>query len=72
MRSLETGLPVVVCNRTGLEPTYDLRASQSVIAYDGRRVVCEAAPDSVVVLTDCTFGPDGPSAEDPDVVPVPT
>jgi 5-aminopentanamidase len=69
-RSLETGLPVVVCNRTGLEPSYDLRNSESVIAYDGRRVVCESAPDSVVVLTDCTFGPDGLTAGKPDVVPV--
>lgn len=49
-RSAETGLPVIVCNRTGVEDgELDYRKAESVVAQDGRRLL-EATSESSVVL----------------------
>ena len=50
-RSAQTGLPIIVCNRTGIEPReLDYREAESVVAQHGRRLL-EATSDRSVVLT---------------------
>jgi predicted amidohydrolase len=49
--SLETGRPVLVCNRTG-EDSMDFRGSQSVAAVDGKIASSHSSPDSAIVLVD--------------------
>ena len=50
-RSAQTGLPIMVCNRTGVEPDeMDYRGAESVVAQDGRRLL-EATSERSVVLT---------------------
>ena len=50
-RSAQTGLPIFVCNRTGVEPReLDYREAESVVAQHGRRLL-EATSDRSVVLT---------------------
>ena len=50
-RSAQTGLPIVVCNRTGVEPReLDYRQAESVVAQNGKRIL-EARSDRSVVLT---------------------
>lgn len=50
-RSVQTGLPIVVCNRTGVEPDeLDYREAESVVVKDGRRLL-EATSEKSVVLT---------------------
>lgn len=45
-RSAETGLPVWVCNRTGIEPGLDFTGGESIVAIRGNRILeyREAAP----------------------------
>ena len=50
-RSLDTGLPIIVCNRSGQEEgELDYRHAESVVAQDGRRVL-EATSDRSVILS---------------------
>ena len=50
-RSLETGLPIIVCNHTGVEPgEIDYRQAESVVAKDGRRLL-SACSDRPVLLS---------------------
>jgi predicted amidohydrolase len=49
--SLETGRPVLVCNRTG-EDAMDFRGSQSVAAVGGQIVSSHSSPQSAIVLVD--------------------
>ena len=50
-RSAQTGLPIMVCNRTGREPDeLDYHEAESVVAQHGRRLL-EATSDRSVVLT---------------------
>ena len=50
-RTLQTGLPIIVCNRTGIEPReLDYREAESVVAQGGRRLL-EATSEQSVVLT---------------------
>ena len=50
-RSVQTGLPIMVCNRTGTEPDeLDYTLAESVVAQSGRRLL-EATSDRSVVLT---------------------
>ena len=47
----KTGLPIMVCNRTGVEPgEMDYRLAESVVAQNGQRLL-EATSDRSVVLT---------------------
>lgn len=49
--SIETGLPVLVCNRTGKD-ALDFRQSQSVVAVGGAIASSHSSPDSAIVLLD--------------------
>jgi predicted amidohydrolase len=50
-RSLDTGLPIMVCNRTGVEPEeLDYRKAESVVAQQGKRLL-EATSERSVVLS---------------------
>lgn len=51
-RSLETGLPLFVCNRTGVERDFDMRQGQSVVAWDGERLVTHRSEDSTIFFVD--------------------
>ncbi len=51
-RSLQTGLPVFVNNRTGIEREFDLRASQSVISLGGDRIFSHSSDNSRLILID--------------------
>ena len=51
-RSKETGLPVFVNNRTGLERQFDLRESVSVVSYQGERLLSHQSPTSELILID--------------------
>lgn len=49
--SLETGRPVLVCNRTGLD-SMDFIGARSVAAVDGRIASSHSSPESAIVLVD--------------------
>jgi 5-aminopentanamidase len=49
-RSLETGLPVIVCNRGGRDRTLDFTGAESIVAIAGHRVL-SVRPDRSVILT---------------------
>jgi predicted amidohydrolase len=49
--SLETGRPVLVCNRTGMD-SMDFTGARSVAAVDGRIASSHSSPDSAIVLAD--------------------
>jgi len=51
-RSLETGLPVLVCNRTGHDLILDFRGSSSVVVTGGRRVAEYKEPPPAILLMD--------------------
>ena len=49
-RSLDTGLPVIVCNRSGIERAdLDFREATSVVTQDGKRVLNGISDGSVVL-----------------------
>ena len=43
-----TGLPLLVCNRTGQDTTLDFRAATSLIVRDGKRLLSFESPDSAI------------------------
>ncbi len=51
-RSRETGLTLVVCNRTGDEPTMSLNQADSVIARDGQRVLQFHSAQPSILIAD--------------------
>jgi len=51
-RSAETGLPLFVANRTGVEGDFDMRRGTSVLASGGRRLFEHASPRSFVAVLD--------------------
>lgn len=51
-RSAETGLPLIVVNRTGVEPTIDFSASESAVVAGGRRLFTFTAAATDVFLVD--------------------
>ena len=52
-RSLDTGLPIMVCNRSGVEPgELDMREADSVVAQYGRRLLTACSDRSVVLTFD--------------------
>ena len=51
-RSKETGLPVFVNNRTGIERQFDLRESVSVVSHQGERLLSHQSPNSELILID--------------------
>jgi len=51
-RSSETGLPIFVNNRTGIERQFDLRNAVSAVAYKGKRLLSHQSPNSQLVIVD--------------------
>jgi len=51
-RSQETGLPLFVCNRTGIDETLDCRESQSVVVNNGQLVTAFESDTSAIVLVE--------------------
>jgi len=49
-RSRETGLPVLVNNRTGIEREFDLRESTSVVSFRGQRLLSYQSPTSQLLM----------------------
>lgn len=45
-----TGLPLLVCNRTGPDLTLDFRNAESLIARNGKRLLSFRSPQSTVIL----------------------
>lgn len=54
-RSYETGLPLIVCNRTGAEQTLDFRKAQSLVVQNGERLLSHASDRSAVLTFDWDF-----------------
>jgi N-carbamoylputrescine amidase len=52
-RTIDTGLPIMVCNRSGRERSdLDFREAVSVVAQDGERLLCGLSDRSVVLTFD--------------------
>ena len=52
-RSAETGLPIIVCNRTGQEPgELDYRQAESIVAQNGQRLLQATSPQSAALTFD--------------------
>jgi N-carbamoylputrescine amidase len=51
-RTRETGLPMFVCNRTGIDETLDCREAQSVVVDGGEILMAFQSEQSSVVLVD--------------------
>ena len=61
-RSHETGLPVIVCNRTGAEKTLDFWKAPSVVVKNGDRLLSHASDRSAVLTFDWDFSNMVPSS----------
>ena len=48
----DTGLPLLVCNRTGQDRTLDFTAAESVVVKDGKRLLILSSNDSTVFTVD--------------------
>ncbi len=51
-RSRETGLPFIVCNRTGREQGLDFSAAESVVIVGGKRLMVHRSPHPVTLTLD--------------------
>lgn len=54
-RSRETGLPVIVCNRTGAERTLDFWKAPSLVVKNGERLLSHTSDRSAVLTLDWDF-----------------
>jgi predicted amidohydrolase len=54
-RTLDTGLPMIVCNRTGRDHESRLFGSESVVVDRGEKLLKLRAPKSTVFIVDCQF-----------------
>jgi omega-amidase len=52
-RTLDTGLPLIVCNRTGRDHESQMVDAESVIVDRGVKLVTLRSPDSTVFVVDC-------------------
>jgi predicted amidohydrolase len=48
--SQETGLPLLVCNRTGLDRTLRFTAAESLVVHDGQRLCAFTSERSAIFL----------------------
>ena len=69
-RSLENGVPVWVCNRTGVEAELNFEDAPSVVAVGGKRVLSHTGPGSVILLFDWDVDTKLPLQTEFEVVPV--
>ena len=52
-RTLDTGLPIIVCNRSGMESDdLDFRGAESIVAQNGNRLLSTTSDCSVVLTFD--------------------
>lgn len=49
-RSVETGLPIFVNNRTGIEREFDLRKAVSAVSHQGKRLISHQSSNSQLVI----------------------
>jgi predicted amidohydrolase len=54
-RTLDTGLPMIVCNRTGRDGESHMIDAASIVADRGEKLLTLRAPDSTVFILDCIF-----------------
>jgi predicted amidohydrolase len=54
-RTVDTGLPLFVCNRTGVEGDFDMRASESVVVNKGVRLLRHRSDHSSILLVEWDF-----------------
>jgi predicted amidohydrolase len=54
-RTLDTGLPMIVCNRTGRDDESQMVDAESVIVDHGVKLVTLRSPDSTVFVVDCVI-----------------
>ncbi|CUQ67521.1 carbon-nitrogen hydrolase family protein [Candidatus Nitrospira inopinata] len=54
-RSRETGVPLIVCNRTGTDRTLDFRKAQSLVVKNGERLLTHSSERSAVLTLDWDF-----------------
>jgi predicted amidohydrolase len=54
-RTLDTGLPMIVCNRTGSDHETQLFGSESVVVDRGEKLLTLRATESTVFIVDCQF-----------------
>jgi predicted amidohydrolase len=52
-RTGDTGLPLIVCNRTGRDGEADMREAESVLVDRGVKLLSLRSPDSTVFVVDC-------------------
>ena len=46
--TVDTGIPLIVCNRTGPDKTLDFRQAETVVAKDGRRLLSLSSARSAI------------------------
>jgi predicted amidohydrolase len=54
-RTLDTGLPMIVCNRTGRDGESQMIDAESVIVDRGVKLLALRSPESTVFVVDCVF-----------------
>jgi predicted amidohydrolase len=54
-RTLDTGLPMIVCNRTGRDDESQMVDAESVIVDCGEKLLTLRAPDSTVFVVECVL-----------------
>jgi N-carbamoylputrescine amidase len=54
-RTHETGLPLIVCNRTGAERTLEFWKAPSLVVANGERVLSHTSDQSVILTVDWDF-----------------
>lgn len=54
-RTLDTGLPMIVCNRTGCDHESQLFDSESVVVDRGEKLLTLRATESTAFIVDCRF-----------------
>jgi len=53
--SLASGIPVCICNQTGMHPVMDLTGAESAVLFNGRRCHAYSGKQSVVLIFDWDF-----------------
>lgn len=61
-RTRETGLPLIVCNRTGAEQTLDFWKAPSLVVSNGERRLTHTSDRSAILTLDWNFSSMAPSA----------
>jgi predicted amidohydrolase len=55
LRTVETGLPLIVCNRTGRETSLDFSRAESLVIKNGQRLLSHNSKQSAVLTFDWSF-----------------